>query len=78
MDFCFFVTSTSAVFAIVAAARLLCIVHNGTQSFWQQGKARRANIVIKGSDQRENRGVWSNINTSYLVWRCGDGRSFFL
>ncbi len=22
---------------------------------------------IKGSDQRENRGVWSNINTRYLV-----------
>jgi hypothetical protein len=23
-------------------------------------------------------GVWSNINTRYLVWRCGDGRSFAL
>jgi len=34
--------------------------------------------VFKGSDQRENRGVWSNINTRYLVWRCGDGRSFVL
>ncbi len=34
--------------------------------------------VLKGSDQRENRGVWSNINTRYLVWRCGDGRSFDL
>jgi hypothetical protein len=33
---------------------------------------------LKGSDQRENRGVWSNINTMYLVWRCGDGRSFAL
>jgi len=33
---------------------------------------------LKGSDQRENRGVWSNINTRYLVWRCGDGRSFVL
>ncbi len=33
---------------------------------------------FKGSDQRENRGVWSNINTRYLVWRCGDGRSFVL
>ena len=33
---------------------------------------------LKGSDQRENRGVWSNINTRYLVWRCGDGRSFAL
>jgi hypothetical protein len=29
---------------------------------------------FKGSDQRENRGVWSNINTRYLVWRCGDGQ----
>jgi hypothetical protein len=34
--------------------------------------------VFKGSDQREKRGVWSNINTKYLVWRCGDGRSFVL
>ncbi len=33
---------------------------------------------FKGSDQRENRRVWSNINTRYLVWRCGDGRSFLL
>ncbi len=24
--------------------------------------------VFKGSDQRENRRVWSNINTRYLVW----------
>ena len=31
-------------------------------------------LYVKGSDQRENRGVWSNINTRYLVWRCGDGR----
>ncbi len=31
---------------------------------------------IKGSDQRENRRVWSNINTSYLEWGCGDGGSF--
>jgi len=37
-----------------------------------------ANPFLKGSDQRENRGVWSNINTRYLVWRCGDGRSFVL
>ncbi len=37
-----------------------------------------ARMILKGSDQRENRGVWSNINTRYLVWRCGDGRSFFL
>jgi hypothetical protein len=35
-------------------------------------------LLVKGSDQRENRGVWSNINTKYLVWRCGDGRSFAL
>ncbi len=34
--------------------------------------------MFKGSDQRENRGVGSNINTRYLVWRCGDGRSFAL
>ncbi len=34
---------------------------------------------FKGGDQRENMGgVWSNINTRYLVWRCGDGRSFAL
>ncbi len=33
---------------------------------------------FKGSDQRENRRVWSNINTRYLVWGCGDGRSFVL
>ncbi len=33
---------------------------------------------VKGSDQRENRGVGSYINTRYLVWRCGDGRSFAL
>ncbi len=33
---------------------------------------------LKGSDQRENRRVWSNINTRYLVWGCGDGRSFVL
>jgi hypothetical protein len=32
-------------------------------------------LLVKGSDQRENRGVWSNINTRYLVWRCGDGHS---
>jgi hypothetical protein len=35
-------------------------------------------LALKGSDQRENRGIWSNINTKYLVWRCGDGRSFVL
>ncbi len=35
-------------------------------------------FTLIGSDQRENRGVWSNINTRYLVWRCGDGRSFVL
>jgi hypothetical protein len=35
-------------------------------------------VLFKGSDQRENRGVWSNINTMYLVWRCGDRRSFAL
>jgi hypothetical protein len=36
-------------------------------------------VVLKVvSDQRQNRGVWSNINTRYLVWRCGDGRSFAL
>jgi hypothetical protein len=34
--------------------------------------------AFKGSDQRENRRVWSNINTRYLVWGCGDGRSFVL
>ncbi len=33
---------------------------------------------IKGSDQRKNRWVWSNVNTRYLVWRCGDGGSFAL
>ncbi len=33
---------------------------------------------FKGSDQRENRRVWSNINTRYLVWGCGDGRYFVL
>jgi hypothetical protein len=33
---------------------------------------------FKGSDQRENRRVWSNINARYLVWGCGDGRSFDL
>jgi hypothetical protein len=38
----------------------------------------QSKYVFKGSDQRENRGVWSNINTRYLVWRCGDGRSFAL
>ncbi len=32
--------------------------------------------IIKGSDQRENRRVWSNINTRDLVWGCGDGRFF--
>jgi hypothetical protein len=31
---------------------------------------------FKGSDQRKNRWVWSNVNTRYLVWRCGDGGSF--
>jgi hypothetical protein len=31
---------------------------------------------FKGSDQRENRLVWRYINTRYLVWGCGDGRSF--
>jgi hypothetical protein len=35
-------------------------------------------IILKGSDQQKNRGVWSNVNTRYLVWRCGDGRSFAL
>jgi hypothetical protein len=39
--------------------------------FWPQ-------VHFKGSDQGENRGVWININTRYLVWRCGDGRSFVL
>jgi len=34
--------------------------------------------LFKGSDQRKNRGVWSNVNTRYIVWRCGDGRSFAL
>ncbi len=34
--------------------------------------------LLKGSDQRENRRVWSNIITRYLVWGCGDGRSFVL
>ncbi len=33
---------------------------------------------VKGSDQRKNRWVWSNVNTRYLVWRCGDGGSFAL
>ena len=33
---------------------------------------------FKGSDQRKNRWVWSNVNTRYLVWRCGDGGSFAL
>ncbi len=35
-------------------------------------------LLLKGSDQRENRRVWSDINTRYLVWGCGDGRSFVL
>ncbi len=34
--------------------------------------------MFKGSDQRKNRWVWSNVNTRYLVWRCGDGGSFAL
>jgi hypothetical protein len=33
---------------------------------------------VKGSVQRESRRVWSNISTRYLVWGCGDGRSFIL
>jgi hypothetical protein len=33
---------------------------------------------FKGSDQRENRRVWSIINTRSLVWGCGDGHSFDL
>ncbi len=36
-----------------------------------------ADHARKGSDQRENRGVWSNFNTRYLVWRRGDGRSLY-
>ncbi len=28
-------------------------------------------LSLKGSVQRENRGVWSNINTRYLVWTGG-------
>ncbi len=39
---------------------------------------RFVTYIFKGSDQRENRLVWSNINTRYLVWGCGDGRSFVL
>jgi hypothetical protein len=35
-------------------------------------------LKLKGSDQRKNRWVWSNVNTRYLVWRCGDGGSFAL
>jgi hypothetical protein len=42
------------------------------------GSATLCPSLFKGSDQRENRGVWSNINTRYLVWRYGDGRSFVL
>ncbi len=38
----------------------------------------RSNLSLKGSDQRKNRWVWSNVNTRYLVWRCGDGRFFAL
>jgi hypothetical protein len=34
--------------------------------------------VVKGSDQRENRRFWSDINTKYLVWGFGDGHSFVL
>ncbi len=41
-------------------------------------RKRCQKLMFKGSDQRENRGVWSNINIRYLVWRCGDGRSFVL
>jgi hypothetical protein len=41
-------------------------------------KSKPQVITVKGSDQRENRGVWSNITTRYLVWRCGDGYSFAL
>ncbi len=33
---------------------------------------------IKGSDQRKNKRVWSDINTRYLEWGCGDGCSFVL
>jgi hypothetical protein len=35
-------------------------------------------LLFKGSVQRECRRVWSNISTRYLVWGCGDGRSFIL
>jgi hypothetical protein len=41
-------------------------------------KLRWAFMSLKGSDQRKNRWVWSNVNTRYLVWRCGDGGSFAL
>ncbi len=34
--------------------------------------------AFKGSDQRKNRWVWSNVNSRYLVWRCGAGGSFAL
>jgi hypothetical protein len=37
-----------------------------------------SNLLVKGSDQRENRRVWSKINTRYLVWGCGIGCSFDL
>ncbi len=34
--------------------------------------------LFKGNVQRESRRVWSNISTRYLVWGCGEGRSFIL
>jgi hypothetical protein len=50
------------------------VLHNSfSKPFWETQNRR-----LKGSDQQENRRVWSNINTRYLVWGCGDGRSFVL
>ncbi len=55
----------------------MLVVKNYDGLATQMGKFYK-NQYFKGSDQRENRLVWSSINTRYLVWGCGDGRSFVL
>jgi hypothetical protein len=68
-DAYFHYASSLAMLTLIPRILLQCLKNKeGAERKWH----------FKGSDQRENRGVWSNINTRYLVRRCGDGRSFVL
>ncbi len=49
-----------------------------TLGTWYGGVVMGVLLSFKGSDHRKNRWVWSNVNTRYSVWRCGDGGPFAL